>query len=222
MPERSDQPRPGGVEDPRIFAPATQRNREPILDLLARALPSGGLVLEIASGSGEHAAWFAPRLPALTWQPSDPDPSCRRSIAARVADFACPRLLPPLDLEVTAPVWPVERAESVVCINMVHIAPWAATVALIAGAARILPPGGILYLYGPYKRGGRHTAASNADFDAALRGRNADWGLRDLEAVTKLALTAGLEPLEVIEMPANNLSLVFRRGVGPDPAKLRT
>lgn len=222
MPERSDQPRPGGDEDPRIFAPATRRNREPILTLLTRALPSAGLVLEIASGSGEHAAWFAPRLPALTWQPSDPDPGCRRSIAARVADLACPRLLPPLDLEVSAPVWPVERAESVVCINMVHIAPWAATVGLIAGAARILSPGGVLCLYGPYKRGGRHTAASNADFDASLRARNADWGLRDLETVTKLAQAAGFEPREVAEMPANNLSLVFRRRGGPGSPKIPT
>ena len=162
-----------------------------------------------------------PRLPALTWQPSDPDPGCRRSIAARVADLACPRFLPPLDLDVTAPVWPIQRAVSVVCINMVHIAPWAATVALIAGAARILPPGGVLYLYGPYTRGGRHTAASNADFDAALRARNPDWGLRDVEVVTKLAQAAGLEPGEVIEMPANNLSLVFRRNAAPDSTKSR-
>ena len=212
MPAGKHQPKPGGAGDPRIFAPATQRNRARILDLLARALPRDGFVLEIASGSGEHGAWFVPHLPAVTWQPSDPDPECRRSIAARVAELACPRLLPPLDLDVTAPVWPIERADVVVCINMVHIAPWAAAVALIAGAARILPTGGILYLYGPYKRGGRHTAASNADFDAALRGRNPDWGLRNVEAVTKRAESAGLEALEVIEMPANNLSLLFRRG----------
>ncbi len=211
--------RPG---DPRAFSPASQRNRQPILEVLARVLPGSGLVLEIASGGGEHALWFAQHLRPLAWQPSDPDPACRRSIAARAAGVHCPTLKPPLDLDVTAAIWPIERADAMVCINMVHIAPWAATVALIAGAARILPPGGVLYLYGPYKRGGRHTAASNADFDADLRARNADWGLRDLEAVTKLALTAGLEPLEVIEMPANNLSLVFRRGAGPDSVKFRT
>ncbi len=211
MPAHKHQPRPGGAGDPRIFAPATQRNRAPILDILARALPRDGSVLEIASGSGEHGAWFVPHLPAVTWQPSDPDPECRRSIAARVAELASPRFLPPLDLDVTAPRWPIERAEALVCINMVHIAPWAAAVALIAGAARILPPGGILYLYGPFMRGGRHTAASNADFDVSLRARNPDWGLRDVEAVTERAEGAGLEALEVIEMPANNLSLLFRR-----------
>lgn len=199
-------PRPG---DSRIFAPAAQRNRQPILDVLARVLPGSGLVLEIASGTGEHAFWFAQHLRSLIWQPSDPDPAARRSIAAHATTVAGSSLRAPLDLDVTEASWPIERAEAIVCINMAHIAPWAATEGLIAGSARTLPPGGILYLYGPYKRGGAHTAPSNAAFDASLRRQNPAWGLRDVEAVTELAAARGLRFSEVVDMPANNLSLVF-------------
>jgi hypothetical protein len=207
------------VPDPgngRLFAPAAERNRQPILDVLSRILPDRGRVLEVASGSGEHALWFAKSLYPLVWQPSDPDPACRRSIAAHAAQRAqaeegIETLEEPLDLDAGAADWPIERADAVVCINMTHIAPWEVTVGLVAGAARILPAGGVLYLYGPYLRGGRHTAPSNAAFDASLRARNPDWGLRDVEAVAALAGPQGLVLREVVEMPSNNLSLVFIR-----------
>ncbi len=199
--------RPG---DPRAFSSASQRNRQPILEVLARVLPGSGLVLEIASG-GEHALWFAQHLRPLAWQPSDPDPVCRRSIAAHAATVHCPSLRAPLDLDATAAIWPIECADAMVCINMAHVAPWAATEGLIAGAARVLPPGGVLYLYGPYRRGGEHTAPSNAAFDISLRERNPAWGLRDVEAVPALAGGHGLTLGEIVEMPANNLSLILTR-----------
>ncbi len=197
--------------DPRAFASASQRNRQPILEVLARVLPGNGLVLEVASGSGEHALWFAQHLRPLAWQPSDPDPACRCSIAAHAATVPCPSLRAPLDLDATEAIWPIERADAMVCINMVHIAPWAATEGLMAGAARVLPPGGVLYLYGPYRRGGKHTAPSNAAFDESLRARNPAWGLRDVEAVAELAGGHGLTFGEIVEMPANNLSLILTR-----------
>lgn len=197
--------------DARLYAPATQRNRYPILEVLERVLPRDGLVLEVASGSGEHAVWFAQRLRPLRWQPSDADPRMRRSIAAHAGDAGCATLLPPLALDATDPVWPITAAEAVVCINLLHIAPWVAAQGLTAGAARLLPPGGVLYLYGPYKRGGQHTSPSNEAFDASLRAQNPAWGLRDLDAVEELAASHGLALSEVIEMPANNLSLVFAK-----------
>jgi SAM-dependent methyltransferase len=197
--------------DPRLFAPATQRNRQPILVVLSRMLPGEGLVLEVASGTGEHALWFAQHLRPLEWQPSDPDPAMRRSIAVHAEGAGVRTLKPPLDLDVTRQPWPIERADAVVCINMIHIAPWSAAEGLMAGAGSLLPPAGVLYLYGPYRRDGRHTAPSNAEFDESLRSRNPDWGLRDLEAVAELAGRQGLELHEVIEMPANNLSVVFVR-----------
>lgn len=209
-------PAPGTEQDVRKFAPAAQRNRQPILDVLSRVLPGSGTILEIASGSGEHAVWFAQNLRPLIWQPSDPDPESRRSIAAHAAHARTTHalgstLLPPLDLDVTAATWPIPQAAALVCNNMVHIAPWAASEGLMAGAARTLTAGGVLYLYGPYKRGGEHTAPSNADFDGWLRERNPAWGLRDLEAMVDLAAAAGFDFSEVVEMPANNLSLVFHR-----------
>ena len=197
--------------DQRLFAAATQRNRQPILEVLSRNLPGSGLVLEIASGSGEHAVWFAQHLRPLVWQPSDPDPACRRSIAAHAADVHCPTLEPPLDLDVTAASWPIGQAEAVVCINMAHIAPWAATEGLIRGAARILPAGGVLYLYGPFLREGVPTAPSNAAFDASLRAHDPAWGLRRVEALAALAEARDLKLAEVVEMPANNMSLIFTR-----------
>lgn len=202
----------GERPDPRLHAPAVARNREPILAVLRRVLPSTGLVLEVASGSGEHAAFFAAALPQLTWQPSDPDPRARASIAAFRDTGAAPNLLPPLDLDVMAAAWPVAGAAAVVCINMIHIAPWSACEGLVAGAARALPPGGVLYLYGPYKEEGRHTAPSNAAFDADLRARDPRWGVRDLGAVAALARRGGFAHEETVTMPANNRSLVFRRG----------
>ncbi len=194
-----------------LFAPATQRNRQPILDVLSRVLPGSGRVLEVASGSGEHALWFAQHLRPLIWQPSDPDPACRHSIAAHAAPAGLATIEAPLDLDAAAARWPIESADAVVCINMTHIAPWEATEGLVAGAARILPSEGPLYLYGPYMRGGHHTAPSNAAFDASLRRRNPDWGLRNVEDLAELAATQGLVLREVVEMPANNLSLVFKR-----------
>ncbi|MHA1151841.1 MAG: DUF938 domain-containing protein [Alphaproteobacteria bacterium] len=204
----ADQPSPQGA---RLFAPATERNRQPILEVLSRVLPDRGLVLEVASGSGEHALWFARHLHPLVWQPSDPDPACRRSIAGHAAGAGPTTLEAPLDVDAGAADWPIERADAVVCINMTHIAPWRATEGLIAGAARILPPEGVLYLYGPYMRGGHHTAPSNAAFDASLRAHNPDWGLRDVEAVAEAAGPQGLVLSEIVDMPANNLSLIFAR-----------
>lgn len=192
-------------------APAAVRNRDPILSVLARVLPAQGLVLEIASGTGEHAVYCAAALSGLTWQPSDRDPQARRSIAAHRARAGLGNLLAPLALDAAAPAWPVARADAVVCVNMIHIAPWAACEGLVAGAARVLAPGGVLYLYGPFREGGAHTADSNAAFDASLRARDPAWGVRDREAVAALAAAHGLAFAERVAMPANNLSLVFRR-----------
>ena len=198
--------------DPRLYYPHVARNREPILEIVRRVLPPRGLVLEVASGSGEHAVYLAAQMPALVWQPTDPDPQALASIAAHRSDAGLPNLLPPLPLDVTSSTWPAERADAVMCYNMIHIAPWSACAGLIAGAARVLPAGGVLYLYGPYKIDGRHTASSNAAFDAELRARNPQWGIRDLGDVTALAERHGFGPAETVAMPANNLSVIFRRG----------
>jgi len=191
-------------------APATARNRQPILDVLRPRLPADGLVLEVASGSGEHAVHFAAALPQLVFQPSDPDEEALASIDAWTADSGLANVRPAVALDTTAPNWPIERATAVLCSNMIHIAPWSAAAGLIAGAARLLPGHGLLFLYGPYRRNG-HTAPSNEAFDRDLRRRNADWGVRDLEAVAALAEAHGFAPPEIIEMPANNLSVIFRR-----------
>lgn len=196
-------------DEARQFAPATTRNREPILEVLRRMLPSAGTVLEIASGTGEHAAFFAPHFPRLAWQPSDADPAARASIAAWTAGIDTVR--PPLALDAAASAWPVATADAVLCINMIHIAPWSATEGLVAGAARLLPAGGLLFLYGPYKRDGRHTAPSNAAFDASLRARDPTWGVRDLGDVSAFAAKAGFNLAEVVAMPANNLSVSFTK-----------
>ena len=198
-------------EDARRFAPAVARNKAAITEVLTRYLPASGLILEIASGSGEHALHFAAHFPALSFQPTDPDAAALASIAAWRGEALLANLLAPLMLNVMADDWPVLKADSVVCINMIHIAPWGATVALMQGAARILPPDGTLFLYGPFKRGGVHTALSNAEFDASLRAQDARWGLRDLEAVAEIASAAGFAAPVVEVMPANNLSVIFRR-----------
>jgi SAM-dependent methyltransferase len=199
------------ASDLRLYRPHVARNREPILAVLRRVLPRKGLVLEVASGSGEHAAYFAKEMPALTWQPTDPDAAALASIAAHRAADGVPNLLPPLRLDVTAEVWPVARADAVLCINMIHISPWQATEGLLAGAARTLPAGGVLYLYGPYKIDGRHTAPSNHDFDVSLRAQNSQWGIRDLADVTELAKSHNLALADTVPMPANNFSIIFRR-----------
>jgi hypothetical protein len=168
-------------------------------------------MLEIASGTGEHAVWFSTALPGVTWQPTDQDPEALRSIAAW-RDTAGPlNLLAPLCLDAAADSWPVARSDAVVAINLVHIAPWTVTQGLIAGAARVLTPGGLLYLYGPFREGGVHTAASNAAFDADLQARDPSWGIRDLDEIAALAVRHGMMGPERIAMPANNLSVVFRR-----------
>lgn len=194
-----------------LVSPAVARNHDAILAVLRRALPPSGTVLEVASGSGEHAVHLAAALPGLRWQPSDPAPAARASIAAHARAAALPNLLPPLALDAAASDWPVERADAVVAINMVHIAPWAATEGLMAGAGRVLPAGGLLYLYGPFATGGRHDAPSNAVFDADLRARDPAWGVRDVADVTRAADAHGLHLAERIAMPANNLSLLFCR-----------
>jgi SAM-dependent methyltransferase len=197
--------------DARLSSPAALRNRGPILDVLRTALPDSGTVLEVASGSGEHILHFADALPALTWQPSDPSPAARASIAAWLDEERHDNVLAPLALDAAAPQWPVARADAVLAINMVHISPWRATLGLLDGAARLLPPGGTLFLYGPYRRAGIPLSESNEAFDADLKVRNPDWGLRDLDAVAAAADAAGLTLAPVVEMPANNLSVMFAR-----------
>ena len=192
-------------------APAAARNREPILRVLRGRLPQSALVLEIASGTGEHAVWFSRALPALTWQPTDQDPDALESIAAWRDMSDLPNILSPLPLDAAAETWPIARADVVVAINMIHIAPWTASQGLIAGAARVLTAGGLLFLYGPFREGGVHTTASNAAFDAELRARNPSWGIRDLDEITELASRQGLRGPERIAMPANNLSVLFRQ-----------
>lgn len=200
-------------DDRRRHAPATLRNRDPILAALRRHLPARGTVLEVASGTGEHAAHFAAALPHLVFRPSDPDPGARASIDAWAESARLPNLRAALALDVTAPDW--ERAaggaDAVLCVNMVHIAPWAATEGLMRGAAHLLPAGGVLCLYGPFRRDGRHTAPSNEAFDADLRASDPGWGLRDLEAVVAEACARSFAPQAVEEMPANNLFVAFRR-----------
>jgi len=202
----------GDASDPRLSHAHVVRNRRPILEVLARVLPPTGLVLEIASGSGEHAVFFAQNLPSLRWQPTDVDDGALASIAAHRAAAPLQNLLEPLRLDVTAARWPIERADALVCNNMIHIAPWRVTEGLIAGASRILEAGGILYLYGPYRVDGRHTAKSNQDFEAWLKQQNPEWGIRDLADVTALARRHRLNQTEIVAMPANNLSVTFRRG----------
>jgi SAM-dependent methyltransferase len=189
---------------------AAERNRAPIAAVLARHLPASGLVLEIASGTGQHAVFFAAEFQALTWQPSDPDESSLRSITAWRRSAALANLLEPVRLDVHERPWPYEDLAAVVCINMIHIAPWSATQALFDGASLALAHRGLLFLYGPYRVGGRHTAPSNEAFDASLRERNPEWGVRDLEAVLTLAGQRGFRHVETVAMPANNLSVALR------------
>ena len=203
------------ARDARRRAPSAERNKEPILAVLAKVLPARGTVLEVASGTGQHAAYFAPRLAPRYWQPSDPDLDQHDSIAAWAAEADTDRLLPVMALDVRAPVWPVENTvlpapvTAIVAINMIHIAPWAACQGLMAGAGRLLPGGGVLCLYGPFAVDGEHSAPSNAAFDASLRARDPAWGVRDLADVTRAAAAAGLAPAGRFSMPANNLMVVF-------------
>lgn len=224
-------------DDKRRDSPSCGRNREPILEVLRDVLPAAGestggdpaggdpgsrpLVLEIASGTGQHAVFMAESLPHLDWRPSDMDPELRDSIVAwsrhTRAPEGLPNLFAPLDLDATAADWGLGAAEAarlaaIVNANMIHISPWRAAEGLMAGAGRLLPAGGRLFIYGPFKRSGRHTAPSNEDFDRSLRGRNPDWGLRDLDDVEALAGANGLALRRIVEMPANNLSVIFEKG----------
>ncbi|MGB0748351.1 MAG: DUF938 domain-containing protein [Magnetospiraceae bacterium] len=198
------------MDQHRPQSPSVARNRAPILAVLQGVLPPSGTVLEIASGTGEHATFFAGAFPHLTWQPSDPDPHAREAIDAWRVDSA-DTINPALELDVHQTPWPLQAADAVVCINMIHIAPWSATPALMAGAASALPTNGPLYLYGPFKQGGNHTSESNMEFEKWLWARNRDFGVRDLEAVVKEGEACGFALDQVIPMPANNLSVILRR-----------
>ncbi|MEQ8248886.1 MAG: DUF938 domain-containing protein [Alphaproteobacteria bacterium] len=203
--------------DLRQYAPACDRNRDPILAVLKRHLPNAGdgLVLEVASGTGQHTAWFAQAFPHLTWQPTDAHEPAHDSIRAWIAHEGAANARAPLHLDAAAGDWPDLGADpgliAMLNVNMIHISPWAACEGLLANAGRRLPPTGLLVMYGPYKRGGAHTAPSNAAFDESLQGRDPAWGIRNLEDVIERADAAGLDHVETVEMPANNLSVVYRR-----------
>ncbi|MCG8440185.1 MAG: class I SAM-dependent methyltransferase [Caulobacterales bacterium] len=198
--------------DQRLFSPSVARNRGPIGEALRRLLPERAIVLEIGSGTGEHAAAIAAAMPGLDWRPSDPDPASRASIAAWIAAEGLANVRAPLDLDVRSPDWGVDGPlDAVMSVNMIHIAPWEAALGLLAGAGRLLRPGGQLILYGPFARGGAHTAPSNAAFDESLRRRDPRWGVRDLDDVAAAGAPHGLTLREVIDMPANNLIAAFAR-----------
>ncbi len=202
------------IEQHRLDAPSARRNREPILEVLRPCLPAAGTVLEIGSGTGQHVAWFASKLLGLVWQPSEPDLEMHGSIRAWSDAIEADTILPPLALDVTVSGWGTELGiadlVAILNMNMVHIAPWAVCEGLIEGAGRLLPAGAMLYLYGPFTRQGRHTAESNERFDAMLRSRDPSWGVRDMDQITRLADAAGLALDQVIDMPSNNFSLVYR------------
>ena len=216
----SDPPRPVSVEDrspagdARQFSPSAARNCGPIREVLTRVLPMKGIVLEIGSGTGEHAICFAKALPKLVWLPSDPDAASRASIEAWIVTQGLANVRAPVAIDVRGEVWGVEDDApfgAMISLNMVHIAPWEAAVGLLAGAGRLLRPDGVLFFYGPFMRGGTHTAASNAAFDADLKRRDPRWGVRDVDDLVGEAAPHGLELREVVAMPANNLSMVFVR-----------
>ena len=204
----------GGVGEARQSSPSAARNRGPILEVLTRVLPNSGIVLEIGSGTGEHVTCFAKALPGLIWVPSDPDEASRASIEAWIATEGLANVREPIAIDVREEVWGVEDdapMDAIISLNMVHIAPWEAALGLLAGAGRLLTPNGILFFYGPFMRGGIHTAASNAAFDIDLRRRDHRWGVRDVDQLVSDAVPHKLELRQVVPMPANNLSLVFVR-----------
>jgi len=220
--DRSNSP-PGALEqravsaDRRMFSPSAARNSAPILAVLKRVLPANGAVLEIGCGTGEHAVCFARAIPNLIWHPSDPDADARASTASWIKFTGLTNVRAPLDIDVGARAWGVEQTapfDAIVSLNMVHIAPWAASIGLFAGAGRLLRAGGLLILYGPFMRDGVHNAPSNAAFDVSLKASNPSWGLRDITDLERIAESSGLGLREIIEMPANNMSLVFDNGCG--------
>jgi len=197
------------MTDARRHAAAAARNQDVILEVLQRHLNGRRVILEVASGTGEHILHFARAFPGCDFWPSAPDPAARASIDSWSAHAGLGNIRAALALDVTAQPWPVAAAEAVLCINMIHIAPWAATLGLLRGAARVLAPGGLLYLYGPYRRAGAHTAPTNETFDHSLRARDPAWGIRDLEDVAAQATLAGFSAPCIEAMPANNFSLIF-------------
>ena len=199
------------LPDGRLVVSSADRNRGPILKVLERVLPKTGLVLEVASGTGQHVVHFAQALKGVSWQPTDMDAACRRSISAWLVTAELANVRRPLDLDVRALPWRVPTLDAIVCLNLIHIAPWSVATALFTGAGLALRETGLLYLYGPYSVQGSHTAPSNAAFDSALRAENPEWGLRDLKEVESLAKDQGFDLAETIEMPANNLSVLFRK-----------
>lgn len=205
--------RSGGVRplDRRRYAAAAERNRGPILAVLRRLVPEGARVLEVASGTGQHAAYFAARLPGTRWRPSDADPRLFASISAWAEEEGAANVQEPLRLDCAAARWPLGAFDAVYCANMIHIAPWACCLGLLRGAGRHLAAGGLLLLYGPFRIGGEHTSESNAAFDADLRARDPGWGVRDLDEVRARAAEQGLRCVERVPMPANNLVVVFER-----------
>jgi Protein of unknown function (DUF938) len=198
-----------GSSDERLYAPATERNRKAILSVLKSILPMQGKVLEIASGTGEHITFWAPYFPNITWQPSDPDPMHLASIEGWIAQLPAANILPPIQIDVTNQTWSIDSVEVILCVNMIHIAPWEACLGILQGAQSLLSKGGLLYLYGPFKQQGKHTAPSNEAFDLSLRAQDPSWGVRDLEAVIDSAQKHDLHVQQVIPMPDNNLSVVF-------------
>jgi len=203
--------------DGRQVSPSSRRNGPHILKVLKRILPKAGTVLEVAAGSGEHTVMFAPEFTSLSWLPSDPADDKLESIRAWIKAKPADNILPPVALDAASQLWPVEQMAfakpitAMICINMIHIAPWAAGKGLLAAAGRVLPPGGILYLYGPYNVNGEYTAPSNEVFDLTLKKTDPDWGLRDIREVETEASSNGLKLREVVDMPANNFSLVFQK-----------
>ena len=204
--------------DDRRSAPAAQRNREPIAEVLGEWLPKQGLVLEIASGTGEHAVYFAERFPALDWQPSDVDPGALASIRAWREHSKLGNLAEPIVLDASSPEWPIDRADAVISINMVHISPWSSALGLLDRAACLLQQGAPLILYGPWLSDEIETAASNLQFDSDLKRRNPEWGLLKVEHFEAEAAKRGLALAEIRRMPANNLMLLFRKGTIPTAA----
>ena len=201
------------MTDELLHSPATERNKKPILEVLRHILPSTGLVLEIASGTGQHVVHFARELPNLFWQPTDPDEASRATIVARLRAANLDNVKEPMALDVLSTHWPVNLSDAILCINMIHISPWAATEALFLKAKHVLSSAGVLYLYGPYRQSGRHTEASNESFDTSLRSHNSEWGIRNLEDVTRIAELQGFVLETTKDMPANNLSVIFRNAL---------
>jgi hypothetical protein len=201
----------GSLANHRLVSPSAERNRAPISEVLSQVLPERGVILEISSGTGQHVVHFARAMPNLIWQPSERDDDCLRSIVAWLSVEQLPNVRPPLHLDVSASPWPITSAAALVCINMIHIAPWSAAQALFRGGEGLLSGGGVVCLYGPFRRQGRHTSPSNEAFDELLRRQDPDWGVRDLDEVARLADTAGFDLLQTHEMPSNNLTVVFRK-----------